>query len=321
MLNASYYLSVCAAYKLFPFPLLKQSHWLGKSILQRQVWNVLKTETYPIPPRMPLKAAGGRWQWQSYVPQNTRGGGRYLDQRTQVIVTLHCALKRFQRNLLESSLTVLALIPNPSVITDARSIDALPREAVFSARLGNGGFRLQHEVKQNKYSKVCFHDVRLRSPFRRRCPSANTCPPIIIIHRGKGVACASEDDVALSLLEWQLSPFAVWLFLFINKYECSSMAVTPMKKAHHEPVITRCQIMPRCGWQHTGNGKGQNLTLWKLCEPEHIQKYHWISKCKLTLNEEAILAVLNLTILLWCATCPQKHFEAVELPVYFMDPK
>lgn len=124
--------------------------------------------------------------------------------------------KRSGVNLLESSLTMLALISYPSVITDASSIDALPRKAAFIAGLGNGRLRLKHEVKQDKHSQVCFHDV-LGSPFRRLYPRAPMmCRPPIVIHRGNKRVRVGRH-AALSELEGLSPPFVcARLFLIIN---------------------------------------------------------------------------------------------------------
>lgn len=44
---------------------------------------------------------------------------------------------------------MLTLVSNPSTVTDARAIDALPRQAVLVARFGRRGVRDQHQVKQH----------------------------------------------------------------------------------------------------------------------------------------------------------------------------
>ena len=53
-------------------------------------------------------------------------------------------------NLLESPLTMLTLVSDPSVVTHARSVDALPREAVLLAGLWRPrGLGDEHQVNHN----------------------------------------------------------------------------------------------------------------------------------------------------------------------------
>ena len=53
-------------------------------------------------------------------------------------------------DLLESSLTVLTLVSDPALVTDAGTIDTFPREAVFVTRLRRRGFREEHQVKHKE---------------------------------------------------------------------------------------------------------------------------------------------------------------------------
>ena len=43
-------------------------------------------------------------------------------------------------NLLESPLTMLTLVPDPSPVADARPVDALPRQTALVTLLGRRGF-------------------------------------------------------------------------------------------------------------------------------------------------------------------------------------
>lgn len=57
-------------------------------------------------------------------------------------------------HLLEPPLAVLTLVSDPSAVTDARPIDALPRQAVLVARFGRRGVSGQHQVKQHTDHQV-----------------------------------------------------------------------------------------------------------------------------------------------------------------------
>ena len=52
-----------------------------------------------------------------------------------------------ESDLLESSLTMLTLVSDPALVTDAGTIDTFPREAVFVACFRRRGFREEHQVK------------------------------------------------------------------------------------------------------------------------------------------------------------------------------
>lgn len=49
---------------------------------------------------------------------------------------------------------MLTLVSDPSAVTDARTIDALPRQAVLVARFGRRGVSGQHQVKQHTDHQV-----------------------------------------------------------------------------------------------------------------------------------------------------------------------
>lgn len=83
-------------------------------------------------------------------------------------------------NLLESSLTVLALIPDPSVVAHASPVEALPRKTVFIARLGHGGgFRVKHELEHHEQPQAGPPDVP-GAPLGRPGPGAEMPPPDIL---------------------------------------------------------------------------------------------------------------------------------------------
>lgn len=54
-----------------------------------------------------------------------------------------------QAYLLESALTVLTLVSNPSSVADACPIDAFPGETVFLTGFRGRGVRDEHQVKHN----------------------------------------------------------------------------------------------------------------------------------------------------------------------------
>lgn len=60
-------------------------------------------------------------------------------------------------HLLEPPLAVLTLVPDPSALTDARPVDAPPRQAVLVARLGRRGVSGQHQVEEHTHQQVCAH--------------------------------------------------------------------------------------------------------------------------------------------------------------------
>ena len=92
-------------------------------------------------------------------------------------------------HLLESPLTVLALIPDPSVVTHAGPVHALPRITALIAGLGHGGaFRVEHEVQHHKHSQVRSQRVP-GAPPGRPGPAAQ----VDIIHDGTRRACVSEE--------------------------------------------------------------------------------------------------------------------------------
>lgn len=57
-------------------------------------------------------------------------------------------------HLLEPPLAVLALVSDPSSVTDAGSVYTFSREAVLVTRFGRWGVSEQHEVKQNIHHQV-----------------------------------------------------------------------------------------------------------------------------------------------------------------------
>lgn len=57
-------------------------------------------------------------------------------------------------HLLEPPLAVLALVSNPSSITDAGSVDAFAGETALVTRFRRGGVSEQHKVKQNIHHQV-----------------------------------------------------------------------------------------------------------------------------------------------------------------------
>lgn len=70
-------------------------------------------------------------------------------------------------DLLESSLAVLALISDPSVVALAGPVRAGARKAAFIAGLGRrGGFAAQHQTKRNANSQVSPPDAPFRRPAR-----------------------------------------------------------------------------------------------------------------------------------------------------------
>lgn len=75
---------------------------------------------------------------------------------------------------------MLALIPDPSVVTHAGPVHALPRITALIAGLGHGGaFRVEHEVQHHKHSQVRSQRVP-GAPPGRPGPGAQMDPPDII---------------------------------------------------------------------------------------------------------------------------------------------
>lgn len=64
------------------------------------------------------------------------------------------------RHLLEPPLAVLTLVSDPSAVTDARPIDALPGQAVV-AQFGRRGVSGQHQVKQHTHHQVSAHAAQV----------------------------------------------------------------------------------------------------------------------------------------------------------------
>ena len=144
-------------------------------------------------------------------------------------------------HLLESPLTVLALIPDPSVVTHAGPVHALPRITALIAGLGHGGaFRVEHEVQHHKHSQVRSQRVP-GAPPGRPGPAAQ----VDIIHDGTRRACVSEEHRLFSFF------FFFTLWGGVQSSAGSQVAYLYLRRGRRKTVITRRQNMPsgavRCG--------------------------------------------------------------------------
>lgn len=101
-------------------------------------------------------------------------------------------------HLLEPPLAVLALVSDPSAVTHARPVDALPGQAVLVARLGRRGVSSQHQVKEHADHQVSAHAAHITLGGRSGL-------------QGKGPAVTFDGGIHSSVAgaEWRSGPFGV----------------------------------------------------------------------------------------------------------------
>lgn len=107
---------------------------------------------------------------------------------TPLSLTLKKTAQAHMRNLLESSLTVLALIPIPAVIAHARPVNTLPGKAAFVTLFGHRWrVCLLHQVDKDQRSQEGFPHIQV-DPVTR-------APPVHFIHDScsRGSSCKTKQ--------------------------------------------------------------------------------------------------------------------------------
>lgn len=129
-------------------------------------WLVFELQTF----ENDLFLGGGKkccmiWKNNANMTSSSNFGGTWSNQKyfTPWVLYWTVGFLRKMSDLLESSLAVLALVSDPSVIALAGPVRAGSWKAAFLAGLeGRGGFTAQHKAQRNANSQVSLPDAPLQ---------------------------------------------------------------------------------------------------------------------------------------------------------------